>query len=89
MPASVGRTVLFVLHGHIPGIKPHAIGQVRPAIVVRTWGENGGPSETVNLQVLLDGDNDTVGGVHTAWVTSARHEPTGQVHCTWHWPQRV
>lgn len=60
--------------GHIGHVGNSAeAGQVYPATVVRTWGY-----PTVNLQVLLDG-NDTY------WATS-RGE--GGSDGQWHWPER-
>lgn len=89
--ASVGRIVNVVLDAGIPDIRPHAVGQIRPAIVVRTWGEGGGPSESVNLQVFLDGSNDldhlAPGIGAQIWLTSAHYSAEPKPR-TWHWPPR-
>lgn len=56
---------------------PLAVGQVYPAVVVRVFG--GIEETTVNLQVLLDGND-------RRWVCSV-YEGTGPG--TWAWPPRV
>lgn len=96
--ASVGRIVLFVMPepGNIPGMRDHAEGEVRPAIVVRTWGENGGPSSSVNLMILPDGTNDMQRDCKTRdeftngpiWKTSVCYDEAKRKG-TWHWPQRT
>lgn len=87
LTASIGRTVLFVLSSSVPGLRADAVGQIRPATVVRTWGENGGPSSCVNLLVHLDGDNDRAGEQpRHAWLTSVDHSKEKRPH-TWHFPQ--
>lgn len=86
-----GRIVHYVLED----------GQNRPAIVVRAWragvGE-GKPTGTVQLQVFLDGGNDTtrpdiLGRLYgsaemTRWATSVPYDETRAPH-TWHWPERA
>lgn len=86
--ASVGRIVHVVLDDTIPDIRPHAVGQIRPAIVVRTWGENGGPSESINVQVLLDGTNDIDVMAPQIWLTSVHYSAEPKPR-TWHWPPKV
>lgn len=90
--ASIGRIVNVVLDSSIAGIRPHAVGAIRPAIVVRTWGENGGPSESVNLQVFLDGSNDLAhqapGVAVQVWLTSVHYSAEPKLR-SWHWPARV
>jgi len=53
------------------------VGQVYPAIVVRTWGDT--PAASIQLQVFLDG-NDTF------WATSVNE---GDGERQWSWPPRV
>lgn len=87
---SVGRIVHFKLPD----------GQVRPAIVVRVWGEQGQGvcngecgkcGDCANLVVLTDGWNDRAlfPGSETncaVWMTSVmRGDKPGQ----WNWPARV
>lgn len=82
---TVGRIVLYRLAAH-DGVLPGAVGQVRPALVVRTWGPD---SKVVNLQVFVDGENDVArpgNGLPpsgTLWATS-REE--GAAPGTWAWP---
>jgi len=68
-------------------------GQHRPAIVVQVWSPETAPSYpdgTVNLQVLLDGENDR-GAIRAgeqrgmAWQTSV-HYSKDREPGTWHWP---
>lgn len=70
-PGMPGRTG----HQAHVGNRPFA-GQVLPAVIVRVFDPS---TTTVNLQVLLDG-NDTY------WATS-RTEGEGEFH--WAWPPRV
>jgi hypothetical protein len=65
---------------------PVAAGDVYPAFVVRTFG-----GDTINLQVLLDGDD-------SYWATSRKQGesadgkdpvPGSIPHGTWCWPPRV
>jgi hypothetical protein len=51
-----------------------------PAIVVRVWDRTG-PTGTVNLQCLLDG-NDQL------WVTSTQYSD-GKEPRTWHWIEKA
>jgi len=74
---TLGRTVAY-----------HVSGKVwRPAIIVHVWA-----NEVVNLQVVIDGSNDSSYGFTAeecargiAWRTSVR-EGAG-VH-EWSWPER-
>lgn len=66
MIPSVGR----IVHYHLEN------GDVRPAIIVRTWGDD--ESSAVNLQVFVDGMNDLGGEFSSeecrpgvSWKTSA------------------
>ncbi len=52
------------------------VGDVFPAVVVRTWGDTA--ESACNLQVLLDGPD-------SLWVTS---RTVGEVEGTFAWPQR-
>ncbi len=73
-PISVGRTVLYRLSST----------EIRPAIVTRVL-----LNERVNLQVFLDGPNDTEwcdGICETVWHgTVAKGDGVGE----WSWPPRV
>jgi hypothetical protein len=71
---TVGEIVHFVIRE----------GQCRPALVVRDLGD-----ESPNLQVFLDGTNDTVGGSTRLWCTSVSHDEEGHATGTWHWPERA
>jgi hypothetical protein len=77
---SVGRIVRYVLRLGLNA------GESRPAVVVAVWGPT-----CVNLQVFLDGSNDT--GDETAdgvrWAQCVYFDPTGTGFGTWHWPERV
>lgn len=93
---TIGRIVHYTL----------STGEVRPAIVVRCWDGHpyaSYPPGVVNVQVLLDGSNDTSapevsphGKVSTeecargmAWRTSVHPSPSGQPEPGyWHWPPR-
>lgn len=74
-----GAEVFFVLSSGF------SIGQRRPAVVVRDWG-----NYLVNLQVFVDGLNDfapgDVGSDGLAWATSVQYAP-GAIRTpgTWHW----
>ncbi len=93
--ASVGRIVHVNLGrdtrpGHATDEREH----VRPAIVVRTWGDT--PESAINVQVLADGSNDV--GLEYL-VTNKRDPEAGPVWLTsilqgegvgqWRWPPRV
>lgn len=58
---AIGRIVLYQFHEHEAG------GAVRPAIIVRVWGDQ--PESAVQLQVFVDGSNDGFAG-GTVWKTS-------------------
>lgn len=86
---SSGRVVHYVLPKTINGIEmtDYAVGQHRPAFVVRTWPD----MPLINLQVFLDGGNDAphghvIGG--QLWATSVRQDETTKAPGTWHWPER-
>jgi hypothetical protein len=75
-----GRMVNFVLH------EGRSKGGVRPAMIVKVWGEG-----CVSLQVFTDGQNanhgnDGLPGV--LWVPSVNYSEQRQER-TWHWPQRI
>jgi len=85
--ATVGRIVHFVLPDG------PAKGEHRAAIVTRTVGDKGNPSEIVNLHVFLDGGDETEFPL-LGHVRRRRHrrdrvpysaQPTPN---TWHWPER-
>lgn len=74
-----GRIVNYVLE------KGPRTGEIRPAIIVRTYGET-----TVQLAVFTDGQYEAGGNdklPNPYWVTSACYSETPQCG-TWHWPQR-
>ncbi|WP_214317029.1 hypothetical protein [Nonomuraea sediminis] len=88
---TIGRIVHYRLSGHDVSMidlhnmqsyggqgivrSPVKLGEVYPAIVVRTFE---GAEKTVNLQVLLDGNT-------TYWATSRSEGPD---HGQWSWPPR-
>jgi hypothetical protein len=90
---SIGRIVHYVL----------ATGEHRPAIIVRVWpGEYGNDEvkDGINVQVFLDGKNDSdcagedAGRVLSsecsagmAWRTSVRYNGDNLAG-SWHWPER-
>lgn len=80
---TVGRIVHYTLD-----TGPKA-GEVRPAIVVNTWGG----SDHIQLQVFTDSDenahhNDALPQV--MWKTSvAQSESGGPEPGRWHWPARA
>lgn len=85
---TVGRIVHYTLPAHYP-----RGGEVRPAIVVRSWSpiEHDNPhSGMVNLKVFLDGanDQDISQGGHDLWVGSVYFDPDGKPG-TWRWPPRA
>lgn len=87
---AVGRIVHYVLpDGTYPGAH-------RPAMIVRTWGSDEHPSETVQLAVFLDGSNDYPNAVEPGtsylrpfWKTSIMHDEDEKKPNSWHWPERV
>lgn len=91
---SIGRVVHYVLSDG-DGVKSHAVGEHRPAIVVRVWPGEYGTNECpdgVNLQAMIDGSND-IDGAHGAgclllWKTSIPYSSEPKPG-TWHWPERV
>lgn len=88
MKVSVGRIVNYVLPEHM---SKRNVGEVRPAIVVKVWSEGAEVSEggnAVQLQVFIDGSNDTPGGENCRWATSVCYSEQ-KTPGTWHWPERV
>lgn len=77
-PVSIGRIVHYRL--------PEKPDEVRPAVIVRTWGND----HCVQLNVFLDKANDA--GV-ADFASSAQHESTRPDLAgkggTWFWPPRV
>ncbi|MEU7891678.1 hypothetical protein AB0B45_02310 [Nonomuraea sp. NPDC049152] len=89
---TIGRVVLYKLSGHDVSMidlhnmqsyggqgvvrSPVKLGEVYPAVVVRTFE---GAEKTVNLQVLLDGN--------TSYWAASRSE--GPDHGQWSWPPRA
>jgi hypothetical protein len=85
---SVGRIVHYVLPLH-SSLRPDKIGDHRPAMVVRVWGEVD-PDTTIQLSVFLDGKNDMEGYTgQNHWATSVRHDEVNKEPGTWHWPEFV
>lgn len=87
MIPSIGRTVHFVLPS----------GEHRPAIIVRLFDQAPTEKSYVQLQVFIDGSNDSA-QIHeserlpnttTVWRTSVAQDPTGKIPGTWHEPERV
>jgi hypothetical protein len=76
-----GRMVHYIL-------PDGAIGQHRPAIVVKVWDREAG---TINLRVFYDGTNDFLESDGTPppcgsfWATSVRFDAAGVEAGTWHW----
>jgi hypothetical protein len=79
MKPTVGRIVHYTLPDG------RSSGQVRPAIVVRTWDES---YTSIQLQVFTDETNDGfVGGI--VWKTSVMQSANGEPELgRWHWPKR-
>lgn len=76
--ATPGRIVMFVL------AEGNNAGDVRPAIAIRRWDH---PMNSCNLQVFLDGTNDTLYGEINPWKASVAFDPN-KAPGTWHWPER-
>ncbi|MDE3097338.1 MAG: hypothetical protein KGK07_15225 [Chloroflexota bacterium] len=96
MKPTVGRIVHYVLPEHV---SKRCAGMVRPAIVVRVWGDGisdkpaapvADPDHgSVQLQVFTDCSNDgdaCAAGV--MWATSVHYDESGAPG-TWHWPPRA
>lgn len=82
---SIGRVVHYVLAPHdLPADKQHCVGEERPAVIVRVWGND--EHSGVNLQVFVDGGNDGFKD-GTYWKTSVLPS-SGPVPGCWHWPER-
>lgn len=73
---TIGRTVLFVL----PTTSKRA-GEIRPAVVVRVNSVDP-VYGSVNLNVQLDGPNDTG---EAAWQGSVKQDQDGHAPGSWHW----
>lgn len=80
--ARLGAVVEYVF-GEGDGVGEDKIGVFRPAIIVNNWGslEPG----MVNLQVLVDGSNDTADGSNL-WKTSVEYDGKKFSPGTWHFP---
>jgi len=74
---SLGRIIRVVL-------KTDGGVVVRPAIIVRTWGDAAKPQTYVNAQVFTDESNDGLPG--TLWKTSLTFDPSATLENSWHWP---
>lgn len=73
---AIGRIVHFVLEEKFIND-----GECRPAMIVRPW-----PGDEANLQVFLDGGNDTeVDGEYIRWAPNVAHDCNADFG-TWHWP---
>ncbi|HVT97048.1 MAG TPA: hypothetical protein VHE33_06040 [Acidobacteriaceae bacterium] len=70
-------------------------GEIRPAIIVRLWGEATADSTpAAQLQVFTDGTNDFDHGqpgslTGLLWATSVSHDEAEKKPGTWHWPEAV
>lgn len=96
MKPTVGRIVCYTLASEdLDEEHLHQVGQIRPAVIVETHGnekfdalQGGSP---VNLQVFRDGSNDgPYGGLF--WKTSVlftEHPTYLGVWGMWSWPRRV
>lgn len=89
---SIGRVVHYVL-AVFDNVT--AVGEHRPAFIVRVWPGEYGTNECpdgVNLQVFLDGGNDRCSSEResgdTMWKTSVEYSAEGKPG-TWHWPERA
>lgn len=91
---SIGRIVHYVLAAS-DEVLPQAVGEHRPAVIVRVWPGEFGDAECpdgINAQVFLDGTNDVEtndGSIAVAmWTTSVPYSSEPKPG-TWHWPERV
>ena len=85
---SVSRQVHYVLPLN-PDLRPNAVGEHRPATIIRVWSEND-PDSAVQLAVLIDGKNDQESYQgKILWATSVRHDEVKKEPGTWHWPEYV
>ncbi len=85
---SVGRVVHYVLGTW--DAAPGSVGEHRPAVIVKVWGET--PDSRVQLQVLMDGDglsaaND--GTPNVVWRTSVARDDDARTPGTYHFPEFV
>lgn len=79
---AVGDVVGYVLGADGPGIGGR--GEVRPAMVVRVWGDPPAAPYLIQLQVFMDGTNDDpVDGRPLSWRTSVPYS-SGNEPGTWH-----
>ncbi len=93
MKPTKGRIVRYALApGDLDEKHQGQVGQVRPAVIVETHGnekfdafESG---SAVNLQVFLDGSNDGY-PFGLLWKTSALFSDTPGKPGTWSWPLRA
>jgi hypothetical protein len=93
MKPTIGRTVLYVLSEddcrlinlriNNQGLRGNTVspGQILPLVICRVWDEKLYGMESINGQVLLDGE-----GSH--WRTSCHPDPD-KAPGTWHWPEVV
>ena len=93
MIPTIGRIVLVNLGADTrPGAQPEQ--QLRPAIVVRTWGST--PEAAINVQLFPDGGND----VGLEYLVSNQIDPSKGSLCLtsliqgdhvggWSWPPRA
>ena len=80
MKPTIGRIVHFTL----------ADGQVRPALIVRTWPEITAYNDGVNLQIFMDDNAQGNGNDSTPspmWKTSVQRADEPTPGC-WNWPPR-
>ena len=84
---TAGRIVHYVLN------EGHNVGQCRPAIVVRTWGDPPTAPYPIQLQVFVDGTNDWPGEtVGHMWRTSVVYDDRAageRQRGTWHWIEKA
>lgn len=74
--AQIGRILHYV-------IDKRGTPQCRPALVVEDWG--GQPR--INLQISMDGSNDTWPNTASNWKTSIGPNHKVKEVGTWHWPR--
>ncbi len=84
---TIGHIVHYVLDNpQFITMRKDAIGEHRPALVVRVWPGYDG----INLQIFLDGSNDcpNLANEYMTWRTSVPHDEETKAPGTWHWPER-
>jgi hypothetical protein len=85
---SIGREVHYVLPFR-SDLRPHIVGEHRPATIVKVWGEND-PDAAVQLCVKMDGECDKEGWRgEVLWAGSVPHDETNKEPNSWHWPEYV